>query len=111
MSVINEQNTGENLPNAVAAFQLMYKMWGKLRELFGLTISFKTGLWLVRWDPETKIGIIRMDNITIDHVICCMAMIKKIKSQTVVIHTRKTTGTIKKARKLCIKYFNCEPKE
>lgn len=75
-------------------------LWRQISTLFGLKISFTSGLWLIKWDPNHNIGIIRCDHLTKEHVIASMAMITHIKQMPVIFHTRYTSGTIKKTLKI-----------
>jgi RNase P/RNase MRP subunit POP5 len=80
-----------------------------LIRLFGENTTYQVGLWMIRWDAEHNIGILRCDNITKSEVIAALALIKTIKSIPVLFHTRKTSGTIKKTLKLWRQYFKSEP--
>ncbi|MCK5341895.1 MAG: Rpp14/Pop5 family protein, partial [Candidatus Heimdallarchaeota archaeon] len=89
--------------------QVLKPIWKNLIKLFGEFTTFHVGLWMIRWDSNFKIGIIRCDNISKYELIATLALIRKINSVNVIIHTRKTSGTIKKTLKLWREYFNTEP--
>lgn len=79
---------------------IMKALWRQLSELFGDNESFHAGLWMIRYNSEYQTGIMRCDHISKLQVITAMAFIKEIKSIPVIIHTRKTSGTIKKTIKI-----------
>jgi len=81
----------------------------KLMKFFGEYITFKVGLWMIRWDPSNQIGIIRVDNISKYHLITAMTLIKEINSTPVIFHTRITSGTIKKTLKIWRQTFSTIP--
>ncbi|MHA1721230.1 MAG: Rpp14/Pop5 family protein [Promethearchaeota archaeon] len=81
----------------------------KLIKFFGEYNTFKVGLWMIRWDPQNQIGILRVDNVSKYHVISAMFLIKEINSSPVIFHTRKTSGTIKRTLKIWRQIFSCLP--
>lgn len=85
------------------------KIWKKLIRLYGEFTTYHVGLWMIRWDSEHRIGILRCDNITKSEVIAVLSLIKQINSIPVICHTRKTSGTIKKTLKLWRQYFKTAP--
>jgi len=84
-------------------------IWYMVKKIFGIKATYQVGLWLVRWDPKKKIGIIRLDNVSKYNIIAALSFITHIHKRTITVHTRKTTGTVKKALKISEKYFNCIP--
>ena len=89
--------------------QVLRPIWKNLIKLFGEFTTFQVGLWMIRWDPIAKIGIIRCDNITRTELIASLALIRTINSQPVIFHTRKTSGTIKKTLEYWRKFFQTVP--
>ena len=89
--------------------EIISAIWKQLGLLFGVQTSFMAGLWMVRWNSVQRMGILRCDNVAKQAVIASMAMITSIRGKNVIMHTRKTSGTIKKTIKLWKKYFNCSP--
>lgn len=73
-------------------------IWQKLSQIFGEIISFKAGLWLIAWDPINLKGILRCDHLVDEKIIATLGLIQNINGIPVIFHTRKTTGTIKKAQ-------------
>ena len=88
---------------------VLNKLFKQLSRSFGEHITFQAGLWLIRWDPDKKIGIIRCDNISKYHVLTIMGLITDLNNRPVIFHSRKTTGTVKKALKLWKHYFHVKP--
>ena len=89
--------------------ELMNILWAMLRNIFGIKITYKAGLWLIRWDPKKKIGILRMDNITQFEVIATLALLTRYNGKNVIVHTRKMAGTIKKTLKLSKEIYGQKP--
>ncbi|MHA1776836.1 MAG: hypothetical protein DRO88_06700 [Promethearchaeia archaeon] len=89
--------------------QIMKVIWDQMQILFGQKICFKAGLWMIRWDPINRIGIIRCDNVSKWELITSMTFITRIERIPVIFHTRKTSGTIKKTLKIWREIFNTIP--
>lgn len=88
----NNQNFSEK--------SILKAIWKKLSQIFGEIISFKSGLWMVMWDENHLKGILRTDHFVDTEIIATLAMIKNINQCPVIFHSRKTTGTIKTAKKI-----------
>ena len=58
--------------------QVLRPIWKNLIKLFGEFTTYKVGLWMIRWDPHAKIGIIRCDNITRTELIASLALIRSM---------------------------------
>ena len=85
---------------------IIRKIWKKLLKIFGENRSFKAGLWIIAWDPINLKGILRFDHMIKSEIITTLALIKSIDATPVIFHCRKTTGTIKKGRKIWEEAFN-----
>ncbi|MHA1109854.1 MAG: Rpp14/Pop5 family protein [Promethearchaeota archaeon] len=81
-------------------------IWKTLIKLFGEYSAYKTGLWMIEFDPSQKCGIIRCNNITKDRIIATIAFISSIKETPVVFHSIKTSGTIKKLKEIQKQFFD-----
>lgn len=81
-------------------------IWQKINQIFGEIVAFKTGLWLITWDDAHNKGILRLDHFVDSEVITALSFIQEIKGNRVIFHTRKTTGTIKKAKTLWQSIFD-----
>jgi len=88
---------------------IVQAIWKQLIHFFGEYNTFHVGLWMIRYDAAHRIGILRCDNITKTQVIASLALIKTVQNYSIVFHTRKTTGTIKKALELWREAFNLTP--
>jgi RNase P/RNase MRP subunit POP5 len=72
-------------------------------------VTFQVGLWIIRYDQTHKICLLRCDNITKNYVVATLAMIRSIKSNPIIFHTRITTGTIKTALNHWRSIFSINP--
>ena len=77
---------------------LIRAIWQKMNQVFGEIISFKAGLWMISWDIENNKGILRTDHLVDTEIIATLSLIRIVNKKPLIIHTRKTTGTIKKAK-------------
>jgi RNase P/RNase MRP subunit POP5 len=80
-------------------------IWKSLLDFFGEQQTFHAGLWIIRYDPQARIGILRCDHILKLQVITAMTFLREINHIPILIHTWKTSGTIKKTLQLWRKYF------
>lgn len=74
---------------------LISKIWNSVTAFFGTYNTFQIGLWLIRYNPTKRVGILRCDNISKDMVIATLAFTKSVGDIDVIFHTRKTSGTIR----------------
>lgn len=81
-------------------------IWKTLTLLFGEYVAYKTGLWLIEFDPTHKYGIIRCNNITKEQLISSLAFIYEIRNSRVIFHSLKTSGTIKKIKEFQHQFFD-----
>ena len=44
--------------------EVISKIWNSFVAFFGTYNSFQMGLWLIRYEPTNRIGILRCDNMT-----------------------------------------------
>lgn len=84
---------------------LMKRIWREFLHLYGTSLGYRAGLWLIRYNPKTGHGILRCDNVTRDELITCLAFIRHIENINVLFHTRKTSGTVKNTLKLWRKFL------
>lgn len=75
--------------------EVISKIWNSFVAFFGTYNSFQMGLWLIRYEPTNRIGILRCDNMTKNMLITTLTLIKTMGDKNVIIHTRKTSGTIR----------------
>ncbi len=72
----------------------------KLEELYGIIGLAKADPQLVYYEPKLKKGVIRTNQYTKDLVIAALSIIDGIAGKQALIIPVKTTGTIKKAKKI-----------
>ena len=86
--------------------EIINTIWSTLTKLFGEYSAYKTGLWMIEFDPENNWGILRCNNITDKKLIASLAFIRQIKNIRVIFHTINASGTIKKIKKIQKHYFS-----
>ncbi len=72
----------------------------KLSSLYGIIGLAKSDPQLVYYEPELKRGIIRTSHLTKDYVLAALSLIKEVNGKKLLVIPVKTTGTIKRARKI-----------
>ena len=72
----------------------------KLAILYGIVSLAKADPQLVFYDPKMKRGIIRTSHIMKDYVVAALSITRNIGDKQLLIIPIKTTGTIKKAKKI-----------
>ncbi len=70
------------------------------KHLFGEAILAKADPYIVYYDPGVMRGVIRVSHIYKNHVLAVLSLTPKITGLDALILPIKTTGTIKKARKI-----------
>ena len=86
--------------------EVIQAIWTSFTRLFGEYDAYKTGLWMINFDPTNRWGILRCNNITDKKLIASLAFIRNIKNKNVIFHTIKSSGTIKKIKKIQKQFFN-----
>lgn len=72
----------------------------KLALLYGIISLAKADPQLVFYDPRLKRGVIRTSHVMKDYVLAALSIIRNINGKQLLIIPIKTTGTIKKAKKI-----------
>lgn len=80
-------------------------IWSSMVKLFGDYPSYKSGLWMVEFNSDLKWGIIRCTNKTKEMVISAIAFTNEVKSNRIIFHTIRTSGTIRVALRIQKEYF------
>lgn len=75
-------------------------VWKSLWRYFGMKEAIKSGLWLLDFDNKNRNGVIRCTNFTKEKIICALTMIKNLKGHPIIISPIKSSGTLKKIRKI-----------
>lgn len=85
---------------------ILRSIWSSLIRLFGEYIAYRSGLWLIKFDPCKKYCIVRCDNITKEKVITAIAFVTELNQIPVIFHTISTSGTIRKILKNQKEFFS-----
>ena len=85
--------------------EITRSLWSSVVKIFGESVAYKTGLWMIKFNSEDHWGIIRCNNVTKEQVITSLAFITEIKKVPIIFHTIKTSGTIKKILKIQKEFF------
>lgn len=101
--ILFEILTPENQP--LEKEMVIKALWKQLLDFYGEANTFHVGLWLIRYDPIHRIGILRCDHIAKLQVLAAMCLIREINKIPVIIHSRKTRGTIKKTLEQWRQFF------
>jgi RNase P/RNase MRP subunit POP5 len=75
--------------------EILNSMWKSIWKFFGMKEANKVGLWLIQYDPEIDLGLIRCSHYTKELIISALALIKKISGRRVIFSPIKSSGTIK----------------
>ncbi len=75
-------------------------IWKNLFRYFGVKETSKIGLWLVDLNIEQRWGILRFAHTSKEMVIASLGMIRYFGDFRISIYPIKTSGTIKKIRKI-----------
>jgi ribonuclease P/MRP protein subunit POP5 len=78
---------------------ILNSMWKSIWKFFGMKEANKVGLWLIEYDTENDLGLIRCSHYTKELIISALALIKKISGRKAIISPIKTSGTIKSMKK------------
>jgi RNase P/RNase MRP subunit POP5 len=92
--IIKENNLRiepKEIPNSI---------WKSIWKLFGMKEANKVGLWLIQYDNELDLGLIRCSHYTKELIISALALIKKMSGRRVIFSPIKTSGTIKSIKKI-----------
>ncbi len=96
-------------PNEIPKNAILKEIWRISLKLFGEVQAFQLGLWMIRWDPIHRIGILRFDNTSKFALMSTFLFITRINGSPVIVHTRKTSGTIKGTLEIWRKCFKDVP--
>jgi ribonuclease P/MRP protein subunit POP5 len=66
--------------------------------LYGEVEASQSGIWLIEYDPETRLGILRCTHRCLERVQTAMAVVSSIDSRPTIIRLLKTSGTIRSLR-------------
>lgn len=79
-------------------------LWETIWHYYGMNTANKIGLWLLELDLENNFGIVRCSHKTKEIMISSLSLIKRINDKRIIFSPIKTSGTIKKVKKLLNNY-------
>lgn len=86
----------------VDMFKAQHEIIKEIHTLLGIFDAAKAGILPVKFDKETKRGILRLNNTAVEHVRSCFVIISKIQNIPIQIVTRGVSGILHIASE---KYF------
>ncbi|MFX0033235.1 MAG: Rpp14/Pop5 family protein [Candidatus Hodarchaeota archaeon] len=86
--------------NKIDQKAILKAFWYSIWRYFGLKEANKIGLWLIELDLENHYGIIRCSHQTKEFIISALTLITEIDSKKIIFSPIKTSGTIKKLKKI-----------
>ncbi|MFH0860253.1 MAG: Rpp14/Pop5 family protein [Candidatus Altiarchaeota archaeon] len=82
---------------------VLHALLNATQRLLGEVQAATTSLWLIEWDENKNIGILKTNHKTVDPVRASIVTITEINKTPVLPHIIGVSGTIKKARQKWIK--------
>ena len=73
-------------------------LWGGLLELIGELGAARSLAWLMEWDEERNIGVIRCAIPSVDEVIISLKMVRELNNAPVCFVAEGVSGTMKSLR-------------
>jgi RNase P/RNase MRP subunit POP5 len=80
---------------SVSREDLMDAVWDAVVQLFGEYGASKTGLTLIRYDPEENFVVIRCSHKALEMVRTSIASITEITGRRAAVHIERVSGTLK----------------
>ena len=78
---------------------LLYSIWKSIWKFFGMREANKVGLWLIQYDVENDLGLIRCSHYTKELIISALALVNNISGKRVILSPIRTSGTIRSIKK------------
>jgi RNase P/RNase MRP subunit POP5 len=75
-------------------------IWTAVYQLFGEYGASKVNLALIDYDPLVNFAIIRCSHVSIDIVRAAIVSITKVNGNSIAIHVRRVSGTLKSIQQL-----------
>ena len=85
---------------------LLNSIWKSIWRFFGMKEANKVGLWLIEFNEEKNLGLIRCAHQTKELIITALSLVNEISGKKIILSPIKTSGTIK-----TIKRFQSSLKE
>jgi ribonuclease P/MRP protein subunit POP5 len=79
--------------------EILNSMWKSIWKFFGMKEANKVGLWLIQYDPEIDLGLIRCSHYTKELIISALALVNNISGKRVILSPIRTSGTIRSIKK------------
>jgi RNase P/RNase MRP subunit POP5 len=70
-------------------------IWNAVLRLFGEVGASQAGLYLVRFDEKTSVGVLRCSHMTLPMVRAAVASITRIGNVKAAVHVLRVAGTLK----------------
>ncbi|MCS7096154.1 MAG: Rpp14/Pop5 family protein [Nitrososphaerota archaeon] len=83
--------------------EVMDALWGSLIKLFGEYGASRTGLALINYDSESRIGIIRAVHTEVEKIRAAAAATTKVGAAAASIHVICVSGTLRALREKIVK--------
>ncbi|MBY9005758.1 MAG: hypothetical protein KGD63_03285 [Candidatus Lokiarchaeota archaeon] len=93
-NIINET------PHRYNKIELINVIWNSIWRYYGLSVVNKMGLWIIDLNLEKNYGIIKFSHNSKELIISALSLVREIKGKRVIITPIKTSGTIKKIKKI-----------
>ena len=78
---------------------ILNSIWKSIWKFFGMKEANKVGLWLINYDTENDLGLIRCSHYTKELIISALALVNKISGRKVIFSPIRTSGTIKSIKR------------
>ena len=79
-------------------FSFQEALVNEIKKLLGVFQASAAGIMPIKYEQQTKRGILRVNHTAVDPIRSCFVMINKLKEVPVNIHTRGVSGILKKAK-------------
>ena len=81
--------------DAMSSGDFIDAVWKAILKLYGEYGASRTGLSLIDFNPEKKLGIIRTSQAAVEMVRAALTSVVKIRDKPVAIHVLTVSGTIR----------------
>ena len=78
---------------------ILNSIWKSIWRFFGMKEANKVGLWLIEYNEDKGLGIIRCAHHTKELIITSLSLVNEISGKRIILSPIKTSGTIKTIKK------------
>ena len=78
---------------------ILNSIWKSIWRFFGMKEANKVGLWLIEFNEENGLGLIRCAHQTKELIITALSLVNEISGRKIILSPIKTSGTIKTIKK------------